>query len=289
MRQHINRTNRTDITEFMKRYNIEHTVTLTSQSKVIEETETGRKIIISDNEFSKKDMFFLFSVHNHAKKIKIDNYHVEGGIRYNAFNANIQNGFSDENFCEIDVSSAYWELAKSCKIINEKTYNKGLKVSKVVRLAALGSLATSKVIYKWNIEGGRYEKIGHKRNETYPLFFYVAKRFGEWISGICNEAREVFGFDSVAGYWVDAIFCKDGDVAEFVKNKIVCGGYAFKYFPCEASIREDESGLVTLFIKHKETGRIKPFLIESRCKDEVREMIINGVGDEIKHIRKFFN
>ena len=70
-----------------------------------------------------------------------------------------------EDLIYVDINGAYWQTAHQLGIINDALYVKGLEVNKVVRLAALGSLAKTKDIWK-------YDGKDFKKTETIMYHFF---------------------------------------------------------------------------------------------------------------------
>lgn len=177
---------------------IPHVTALTTNSELIE--VFGEKYMISPKCLSFPELGFINQVKTHCKKLHtFENY--ESQVRYNSF-GRIRVG-EWEDVTELDVNSAYWNLAYKYGILNKELYTKGLQQNKVCRLVALGALATTKE--KFQFDGHQFESIDLNRNEqTRSMFFYVAYRLGEMM----HELIQQIGHENFYLYWVDAIFIK---------------------------------------------------------------------------------
>lgn len=103
---------------------------------------------------------------------------------------------------EIDLNSAYYNFALKNKFIDEKTFNRGLQVSKITRLAAIGSTAKNKYIYEYN--GRYYEFIRHENSpETENVYFKCALD-----TSLIMQELTSYLFKDVLFFWVDALFVK---------------------------------------------------------------------------------
>lgn len=119
---------------------------------------------------------------------------------------------------EIDINSAYWHIAYRLGYISKKIFELGNdreKTPKISRLIALGSMATSTRLYKY--EGGNSPilKIGDKTNyKTRFMYFHICKTLDQ----IIEDCIEKYGYSNFLFYWVDAVFVKKeaaGEIQEF--------------------------------------------------------------------------
>lgn len=157
--------------------------------------------------FNQNEVTFIRSVKNYIvknhiadsildtdyKALKIDY------IRVNLFN----DGDVVDDLMEIDVNAAYWQTAYNMGFISKSIYEKGFEVSKVARLASLGSLA--KVTEEWVFDGEKMElKPPVSSYATENIWFAICKR----VSDIMNKAVSTAGKGFVF-YWVDGIYVKN--------------------------------------------------------------------------------
>lgn len=146
-------------------------------------------------------------------------------IRY--FDFNMRKGVGTyKGVTEIDLNSAYWEIAHKLGYISEKTYKAGLKVSKPARLAALGSAAKVSLFY--HFDGRRENFIKEERRETAPAFFHICKTLGELMLKVTANIQ-----DFVFGYYVDAFFVDDVALWSLERELKKCG-FSYKIIPLES-------------------------------------------------------
>ncbi len=106
-----------------------------------------------------------------------------------------------ENCYEIDLNSAYWESARRLGIINTEVYERGLTLSKKVRLMALGNLAKRPINMYY--DGQKYHSERAPIPPMAKYFFACADYTDNIIAEIFNRNIEFCLF-----YWVDALFVK---------------------------------------------------------------------------------
>lgn len=115
------------------------------------------------------------------------------------------------NVFEIDINSAYYNFALKNNFIDLKTFQRGLQVSKITRLAAIGSTAKNKYCYDFN--GKDYEFIRHENSpETENVYFKCALD-----TSLIMQELTSYLFADVLFFWVDALFVK----GEAAKNEVV--------------------------------------------------------------------
>lgn len=156
--------------------------------------------------FTSSDLSFINSVRNHidkyAKSIDfIDTYYAGEEINYIRVNE-YKVGERIEDLIYIDINGAYWQTAHNLGIISDKLYLRGLDVGKIVRLAALGSLAKKKDI--WKFDGNDFKKMETIKNPNENLWFAICKRVSDVMGQVVNAIGDDFVF-----YWVDGIYVKN--------------------------------------------------------------------------------
>ena len=176
--------------------------------------------------FTTDDLRFIQYVRKHIEDKAIalnflDKDYLSEEIRYINVNK-FRVGERIEGIRYIDISAAYWQTARNLGIIDEVVYTQGMKVDKVVRLAALGSLA--KVKDTWKFDGKELKKQEPERSwATENLWFAICKKVSDVMGKVAHEIGSDFIF-----YWVDGIFIKKsamsyGTVAEILMDE----GYQF--------------------------------------------------------------
>lgn len=134
----------------------------------------------------------------------VDNYAEIGSseVKYCIYNKSLTEWKGQEEIFEIDINAAYPTAARNMGIITGDTYNKLMseKVSKKVRLIAIGSLASRKKITKYE-KGQQVGEPDKPKNPTRKLFFHISKTIGQHMFNVMQQVPECLF------YWVDAIFC----------------------------------------------------------------------------------
>ena len=160
---------------------------------------------------------------------------------------NFTNGIYKKGLYEIDLNAAYWRLAFKYGYITEAIYYKGLNldekgnpvkpifnrygvisnhVSKMSRLIALGNLAKSKTIFKY--DGEKYHAPEKEYSTlTENVFFKVSAE----TDAIMKTLSIIAGKDYLF-YWVDAIFVKSKEamenICDYLTNEL---DFEFKVLP----------------------------------------------------------
>lgn len=177
--------------------------------------------------FTATDLGFINSVRNHIEKYAksidfIDTYYAGEDINYIRV-SEYKVGERIEDLVYVDINGAYWQTAHNLGIISDKLYLKGLDVGKIVRLAALGSLAKKKDI--WKFDGLRFKKLDTVKNPNENLWFAICKRVSDVMGEVVNAIGDDFVF-----YWVDGIYIKNKpEVLQNVLSKFIEQGYSSKY------------------------------------------------------------
>ena len=179
---------------------IPHKISKSSQSTYIEVPQFGKKYYIGASGLKRRELSFISSVRRYAEGIgKPRLPFTSDDIRYLRFNERIPPEVT--NIVEIDVNSAYWNIAYQEGYISKKLYEKGndrKTISKRARLVALGSMASVRKEYEF--DGNTMKFSGYLvNNVTRSYFFDIAKKLDDLMSDC---------FDNVNGYfyWVDAFF-----------------------------------------------------------------------------------
>ena len=179
--------------------------------------------------FEAKDLSFIKSVKNYVVKSGIaidflDNNYSHDEIEYIRVNR-FKPGDVLNDLLYIDINSAYWHAAFQLNVISKEIYEKALdpknNISKVVRLAALGSLAKRSDV--WSYDGSRLKKLDTiKSYDTENVWFAICKR----VSDVMTEISKKIGNDFVF-YWVDGIYVKK-EAKETVQNHLKQSGFSSK-------------------------------------------------------------
>lgn len=142
-------------------------------------------------------------------------------------------------------------MAAELGIIDKNTMSKVGGISKLTRLASIGSLAKREVIRKFT--GRRWYVLWDERDPLAYLWDIICYK----VSTIMQEAASACGDDFIM-FWVDAIFikrgCEDKVHAIFEKH-----GYTFKQYYCENVHTTEKELIIKSKAKAKklEDGSIK--------------------------------
>ena len=251
--------------------------------------------------FSPQDLQFIKSVKSHVDKSNVaidfvDTYYKGEDIQYIKVN-DYAVGERIENLVYIDINGAYWQTAHHLGIINDALYTKGLEVNKIVRLAALGSLAKTKDV--WKYDGKDLKKAETLRSsETENLWFAICKRVSDVMVEVVNKIGDDFVF-----YWVDGIYIRDNVKAfNTVNNIFLDRGYTSKFEKVPyIEFHEkgfDVQGVVKTDLKHfswvnssngsgkKQSKPITDYLENKRLLRVMESVLYSKNPKKLKAIRK---
>jgi len=155
------------------------------------------------------EMYFFKYLEKNIIPVKLEDAQtIRARINYIYYNRSIMHEVRHENKVlvfndcfEIDLNSAYWESARRLGIISAEVYERGLTLSKKVRLMALGNLAKRPI--NMYFDGQKY----HSERAPIPP---MAKYFFACADYTDNVIAEIFNrnVDFCLFYWVDALFVK---------------------------------------------------------------------------------
>lgn len=239
----------------------------------------GRKYFLSDLPLKTKELGYLSTVRKDARKYdesQESKFVSKKDIRYTQIKNIAPGVYSD--YVELDLNSAYHECAFQLGIISRATYEKGLKVSKMARLVALGALASNKAVFEFSGKKLEYkgqkneiEKLeGKEKDDLSYLFFRISAEIGRVISDVYYQLNTI-GKDGCIGYWVDAVFVRRELIGEALKiiNEY---GYEAKLKDLSNVICKVKDGVKTVWMVERKK-------IKLPCA---------GYKDEQKHGKKLF-
>lgn len=133
----------------------------------------------------------------------------------------------DEIIEKIDIKSAYWEYAKKAGILTKDTIdffdnkygNVSHEYTKKIRVKALGSLATKKIVERYLFGVIQPELTTIQTEDTRGLYMSVRAGIDNLIRKICYENP------GVVYYYVDCLFVKKGNFSEDARNYLLNSGY----------------------------------------------------------------
>lgn len=178
--------------------------------------------------FKPSDLTFIKSVKDYALKNCVGVNFMEtdfknSNIEYIKVNK-FQVGDVVLDMIYIDINNAYWDTARNLGIISNEIYKRGMFVSKIPRLSALGALAKTTDTWKYN--GEVFVKEQPVRSwSTENLWFAICKK----VSDTMVEIAEAIGDDFVF-YWVDGIYIKNNPKSfQKVLEIFLKNGYTSKF------------------------------------------------------------
>jgi hypothetical protein len=199
------------------KHNGEHfKLTLTTFTKKIE-CNIGTFRYLSCSEIPLNEMYFIKKVKKHV--LNLPQYPVvkNSDISY------IKNYITGDNktftsqLIEIDLSAAYWSITYQDGYISKEIYEEGLKLSKKIRLVALGALARKLTTIEF--DGYSYSPpVTEPLHPSATVFFNACLK----TSAIMNNLRALMP-DDVFFIWSDAIFFRGYEnfkkVSDFLKKR----------------------------------------------------------------------
>jgi len=245
----------------------------------LEKTAHTMKIILPDGNsykwispnsgIPKKELFFLRMVKDAVNKLLSEGKIIvpdidRGEIKYyETPRAN----FITENCYEFDISGAYWRCAKD--FLPSEIFEKGLTVSKITRLAALGLLARS--VIKMDYTGKEFIYMDKQVNETANLFFYCSLMVSEIMQN-CVQVCDGYLF-----FWVDAIFTSNKNDLKYIEAVLNNFDMTGKSYFCE-KVESNDKAVIVYSSEHKAQKRVflkkvknSDFFIESFKNNQNRK------------------
>ena len=212
---HLIRTHNKGQTEFithLQNCNIDFIVKTTSSSTSIEYTDKYGKCkrIFCDGLFlGIKEMILQKKLKKHiknrnaGKKINYKNQR----ISYHKFDVSLQNMVKSSgefvefpNILEMDITKAYYKMARNLDYISEEIYHICLKLPKHIRLRLIGSIATHKVVEKYENKELKDIQIIEDL-ELRDIWFHICYEVGKVMEECAEAIQDYFIF-----YWVDGIY-----------------------------------------------------------------------------------
>lgn len=185
--------------------------------------EFGEYIWYPKSAFKKSDLYFIKKVRLHCENLKPVKFN-EKSISY-IRSGKMKAGTLKSELYEIDLSSAYWELAYKSKYISKEIYEEGQKVNKIVRLMALGNLAKRPTSFEF--DGQKFVTIEKDEfPKTSGFFFEVSRQTDQ----IMKMLTILLGFDFLF-YWVDAIFIQGENKKELIIEYLEYHNIKYKLKP----------------------------------------------------------
>ena len=192
--------------------NIDFKVKTTTNSCSIdyEDLDGKKKVMFCDGLYlSIKEMILQKKLKKHIKKRnngKKVNYQNQK-INYWRFDNSLHSMVESSGECvefhnilEMDITKAYYKMARNLDYISEEIYQICLKLPKPIRLRLIGSIATHKVIETYeNKEIKNIQII--EDDELRQIWFHICYEVGAVMQECADAIQDYFIF-----YWVDGIY-----------------------------------------------------------------------------------
>ena len=104
------------------------------------------------------------------------------------------------NILEMDITKAYYKMARNLDYISEEIYHICLKLPKHIRLRLIGSIATHKVVEKYENKELKDIQIIEDL-ELRDIWFHICYEVGKVMEECAEAIQDYFIF-----YWVDGIY-----------------------------------------------------------------------------------
>lgn len=200
---------------------------VTTNTMVVKPLEGTVNYLLSDNRMNGKELQFIKRVKEEVLSLQLampDFDHTKIAYHQYSRERTFINMMPILGAVEIDLDSAYWNIARRLGYIDDQLHAEGRKVKKVVRLAGLGALAMRKEIYNFAGGDGEPELIETRMNERgRQIFRHICHVTGE----LMKRAAIWAGLDDFYFYYVDAIFVTP-QRAEAIQEFLSLEGYEFK-------------------------------------------------------------
>lgn len=247
-----------------------HELILTGSTSVVI-FEDGEKMTFSDGSLKPHELNFVKKTRAEIIKNATDRGYQEMRLwsDYKFFDIAAPEYLKDgatfnNSVVEIDINNAYWNAAFNLSLICRDTYNKGLEMSKKVRLISVGSAASRKNHFYFN--GEDYEYLRTDENIAgISSFFRISEYIGEIVSHLFNKHNLLM-------YWVDAIFVPKNQVGA-VCEYLELAGMEYKVKPIDVLkyvFRADRVEVITI---REENGEKKEKKYTKKTQKETEKTV----------------
>ena len=202
-----------DFINYLNRCNYTFVLSTTTNSSIIVYSDKydKYKVVFSDGVYmSKKEMILQRQLKKEIEKNtkdqeikfssakKIHFFEFDSSLRYMVETSG--DYIEIDNVLEMDITKAYYQMAYNLGYISKKFFLMTLSLPKEIRLRLLGSIATKRVVEKW--ENGKMVEMKVVEDlRMRDIWFHICYKVGK-VMKECSEAiQEFFIF-----YWVDGIY-----------------------------------------------------------------------------------
>ena len=196
-----------NLIEQLKNCKKDFKVSSTSNSTMLEFDLS--KYLYSDSHFSKKYLHYFQKLKKEVtkniqeKNIIVPDYQKSKYFHFKEFEEVTQGEILEfKNCIELDINKAYYVALYNLGYISKDFFNLCIELPKKIRLALVGTLATTKSILFYE-DGVIKDHEIIKNDKLRNVFFHCVKVVDECLYSFSYLAKESFIF-----YWVDGIYLK---------------------------------------------------------------------------------
>lgn len=217
----------------------------------------------------KKDVEASGIIIDEIKPHQIDYFDISGRIK----------PFPD-TVINVDIKSAYLTVLKREGLITDKTFSALSICDKLTRLKAVGMLAKTKLVLKY--EAGQLKSYHTTADQNLKnVFFYISLKVDEFMKILQKEFKRDFLL-----YWVDGIYFRPSVDIKRVSNIFKENGFLFS-----SSIYTDVYFYIKnniLYFEYKTDEKHKRFNIPLVDKSNKREIfkILDNDKNQLERINK---
>ena len=176
---------------------------------------------------------------------------------------------------EFDIVKAYYMAAYNLGYISMDFFLKCIELPKVTRLRLIGSIATSKTIFKY--ENGKLTgKPEIKENEDLrKAWFHICKYVDEAMRNLAKLLGNDFLF-----YWVDGLYClANPNIDAYIRHCTLKYGFDFEYKMVDQIVVERDEKKKSMLVKAFKSGEDPK---KPTC------YYLNNDGEVIRELKKFY-
>lgn len=202
-----------EFTNYLNKCNHTFVLSTTTNSSIIVYSDLYHtyKVIFSEGVYmSKKEMILQRQLKKEIEKNTKDvdvSFSKDKKIHFFEFDSSLKymvettgDCVDIKNILEMDITKAYYQMAYNLGYISKKFYDKCLELPKEIRLRLLGSIATKRVIEKWQ-NGKVIEMKIVEDLRMRDIWFHICYNVGKVMKECSNAIQDYFIF-----YWVDGIY-----------------------------------------------------------------------------------
>lgn len=216
----------------------------------------------SSDKIPARELVYIGMVKKYILKNNLQNTipKIKTKVDYFKFSKSLPSQNEYSNCYEIDLKSAYWKIANDLGLLRPDLYKKASTInpktklpymSKITRLAAIGSLARKYRVYTFTADG-KMTKRRWRSRETEHIWDYICYKTAK----VMDKAIKVAGNDFMF-FWVDGIFVKNKKSRDAVVKAFKQEGFGSTVYKVE-KVKVDEK-IWAYSSEHKKKERGFPY------------------------------